>query len=508
MSVYRSFMKQLIRDYLFGSSAAVLGVGSILIFSTLQISVRETYYLFLLLFVSLLIMFSCEFMLFTRHIRPIRQAYLTAQPTAEELRRAYVQAHRFPVLAVRRIYGPHFLGLSIPAASMLAAAIHFELVMLPYTYILLATLGAVLVASMHALIEFFLNNQAIRPVLKELRQRAILLYGVDVALDGQVLVSIRSKFQLSALLIGTFPVFLFSLASQVRLSDLPSEYTADYWKWAALILAIGVGFSALGAWLLSRDVQGPMESIRNAMDDVRNGNFETQAGNIYTDEFSQLVAGFNHMVNGLKFREGMNNQLLQSYFTTLAAALDARDPYTAGHSERVARYSGMIGTLAGLSEPEMDILRKAALLHDIGKIGVRDAVLLKEGRLTDDEFELIKLHPVLGENILKQIEPAEAMAVILPGVRSHHEQYNGRGYPDGLAGCDIPQLGRIIAIADAFDAMTSDRPYRRGMPVEKAISILEEGMGVQWDPVFTPLFVEAMRKEHAVVAPMFPVAAG
>ena len=154
----------------------------------------------------------------------------------------------------------------------------------------------------------------------------------------------------------------------------------------------------------------------------------------------------------------MNEQLLQSYFSTLAAALDARDTYTAGHSQRVASYALMIGRSAGLDSHELDVLHKTALLHDIGKIGVPDNVLLKEGRLTDEEFDQIKLHTVMGENILRQIEPLEAMAAFLPGVRSHHERYDGKGYPDGLSGSDIPQMGRIIAVADAYDAMTSIVP--------------------------------------------------
>lgn len=226
------------------------------------------------------------------------------------------------------------------------------------------------------------------------------------------------------------------------------------------------------------------------MSSVQIGNFDVRTADIYSDEFSKLVAGFNHMVSGLKMRENMNNQLIQSYFTTLAAALDARDPYTAGHSERVAQYSLQIGKWASFSEHDLDVLKKAALLHDIGKIGVRDTVLLKEGRLTDEEFELIKLHPILSEKILRQIEPAEAMSEILPGVRSHHERFDGVGYPDGLAGDNIPLMGRIIAIADAFDAMTSDRPYRKGMSVEKAMHILEEGRGTQWDPDLTTLFIQ------------------
>ncbi|GJM77087.1 hypothetical protein HMSSN036_93030 [Paenibacillus macerans] len=128
-------------------------------------------------------------------------------------------------------------------------------------------------------------------------------------------------------------------------------------------------------------------------------------------------------------------------------------------------------------------------------------MLLKEGRLTDEEWEQIKQHPVLGEAILKQIEPADAMAPFLPGVRSHHERYDGKGYPDGLAGEDIPLFGRIIAVADAFDAMTSDRPYRKGLEPNQALEILEQGRGSQWDPHYAELFVNACRRGMEKVNP-------
>lgn len=201
------------------------------------------------------------------------------------------------------------------------------------------------------------------------------------------------------------------------------------------------------------------------------------------------------MLSGLQTQAARNSQLVDSYFATLAAALDARDPYTAGHSLRVAEYAVKIGELAQLPEERIDELRKSALLHDIGKIGIRDAVLLKEGRLTDEEWQQVKQHPVLGEAILKQVEPADAMAPYLPGVRSHHERYDGRGYPDGLAGEEIPLFGRIIAVADAFDAMTSDRPYRKGLARDRAIDILERGRGTQWDPYFAGLLVQHFRSE-------------
>jgi HD-GYP domain-containing protein (c-di-GMP phosphodiesterase class II) len=496
--VYTAFLSQLLRNYIFGSTVAVLGVGGIVVFSTLTIPSKERILLGAIMMISLLIMFACELLVFYRHLRPIQAIFKNGQPTSTQLKTAYLQTHQFPTLSVRRTFGPHFLGLLVPAVIMAFVLIKSSYLNLPYSYIGIASAVAFMIASMHAMIEFFLTTKAIRPVVAFIRDKHKQLYKQDITLGGRVLVSIRTKFRLSAFLIGTLPLLLFGLASQIRLDHIQGDATSAYWQWAGIILIIGVLYSLLGASLLSRNIEDPIRTIQEGMSSVQAGNFDSSAADIYSDEFSKLVAGFNHMVNGLKEREQRNNQLLQSYFMTLAAALDARDTYTAGHSTRVAQFSVQIGRLDGWPERDIDLLHKTALLHDIGKIGVRDAVLLKEGRLTDEEFDQIKLHPVLGENILKQIEPADAMADLLPGVRSHHERYDGKGYPDGLAGTDIPLFGRAIAIADAFDAMTSDRPYRKGMTYERAISIIEEGKGTQWDPKLAQLFIESIRgKERA-----------
>jgi HAMP domain-containing protein len=492
---YKHFLNMLIRNYIIGSALAVLGVGSIAIFFTLNISSNESIRLASMLISSLCLMFLAEFLVFRNHVKPIKRLFEVANPSLDILETAYLQTHRFPILAVKRIFGPHLLGLSIPLISIMYWNVTQGYLSFPLSYVGSVAVCAVLVASMHALIEFFLTSAAIRPVLSHIRKLGMRHHGADISLGGKVLVSIQRKFQLSAFLIGTFPLFLFTVAAQIRLTESTEQYEG-YWQWAGLILLLGIGFSSLGAWLLSRDVQRPIRNLYEAMGEVQEGNFQAHAADIYSDEFSRLAAGFNHMVKGLREREKMNNQLIASYFSTLAAALDARDPYTAGHSERVAKYAVEIGTLAGLSDYDLDLLRKTALLHDIGKIGVRDSVLLKDGKLTDEEFAQIKLHPVLGEGILRQIEPANAMAPYLPGVRSHHERFDGRGYPDGLSGYDIPLFGRILAVADAFDAMTSDRPYRKGMSVERALSILDEGKGTQWDSEFTQLFIDSYHQKE------------
>lgn len=163
---------------------------------------------------------------------------------------------------------------------------------------------------------------------------------------------------------------------------------------------------------------------------------------------------------------------------TLAEAVEKRDPYTAGHTIRVMNYSLLIGEALRLSKKVMKDLELSAILHDIGKIGIRDTVLLKEGKLTDEEYKVMTTHSELGAGILRHIKQLKDM---LPGVRGHHEKFNGAGYPDGLSGEDIPFIARIITVADAFDAMTSDRPYRKGMSVEAAFTELKMCAGTQFD---------------------------
>ncbi len=173
-------------------------------------------------------------------------------------------------------------------------------------------------------------------------------------------------------------------------------------------------------------------------------------------------------------------------------ALDCKDHYTYGHSMRVAFYALTLGRELGLSEEELYDLELSALFHDIGKIGVPDSILLKEGPLTDEEFVTMKSHPVKSAEILHGFEPFDAIAEY---AKYHHERYDGKGYPDGLKGDDIPLFSRILLIADTFDAMTSSRPYRKGLPYEVAFEELERFAGSQFDPNLVKSFMQAMWKE-------------
>lgn len=167
--------------------------------------------------------------------------------------------------------------------------------------------------------------------------------------------------------------------------------------------------------------------------------------------------------------------------------VDARDRYTSGHSDRVALSARFLADRLGLSLPDQEQIYLAGLLHDVGKVGIPDEVLLKPGKLTPDEFAIIQQHPQRGVDILKHIKQLRPM---LPGVLYHHESWDGTGYPHGLAGDSIPLMARVIAVADAFDAMTTCRPYRCARTVENAADVLRHGSGGQWDPRIVPVFLE------------------
>lgn len=177
----------------------------------------------------------------------------------------------------------------------------------------------------------------------------------------------------------------------------------------------------------------------------------------------------------------------QNMIFSLTLALESKDPYTHGHSERVAEYSIEIARCLGLSEKLQENLWRAAILHDIGKIGIPDAILNKPGLLTNEEWPIMKSHPERGENICSKLNFARE---ILPIIRYHHERYDGQGYPDGLKGESIPFLARIISISDAVDAITSERSYRSPRTFDIAISELKKGAGTQFDPVLVKKFVE------------------
>ncbi len=187
-----------------------------------------------------------------------------------------------------------------------------------------------------------------------------------------------------------------------------------------------------------------------------------------------------------------NELLAMQVVKTLADTIDAKDAYTNGHSSRVAEYASEIARRYGYNNKHVDKIYMMGLLHDVGKIGVPDEVINKPAKLTDEEFELIKAHPAIGANILENITAMPGLSI---GARWHHERYDGKGYPDGLKGDDIPEEARIIAVADAYDAMTSNRSYRGYMAQEKVREQLVSGKGTQFDPKFAEIMIKIMDED-------------
>ena len=203
------------------------------------------------------------------------------------------------------------------------------------------------------------------------------------------------------------------------------------------------------------------------------------------------------MVQQLELNDQDMRELLLGSLKTLAAAIDAKDPYTRGHSERVTRFSLAIAKEMGFKGKDLDNINIAALLHDVGKIGIEDSILRKPGLLTKEEYAVIKRHPAIGGDIMGAIRQ---LRDVVPGIRHHHEAFNGSGYPDGISGQEIPLAARIIAIADSYDAMTSERPYQKAMTDEYVLDVITKMSGERYDPqvvgAFSAAFTKGMILRH------------
>ena len=199
----------------------------------------------------------------------------------------------------------------------------------------------------------------------------------------------------------------------------------------------------------------------------------------------------------LKILESKLSNFAASTVYSLTTLLDLRDLSTGTHGTRLAEWAVQVGELAGLEDDELRDLEIACLLHDIGKVGLSDAILEKPGKLTDDEYDQIKKHPDFGWAILRLLPGFERVSLM---VLHHHERIDGKGYPAGLAGGQIPLGARIVAVVDAFDAMVSDRPYRRGLPVAEALRRIEVDSGTQFDPQIAALFLSVARQDGAAAA--------
>ena len=248
-----------------------------------------------------------------------------------------------------------------------------------------------------------------------------------------------------------------------------------------VVLSLVIGFLAAKAItypidLLTRTARSIAQRDFTQRAEIRS---HTEIGEL-ADTFNQMAEDIQRYIGNLKMASEQNRQLFIDSIEMIAAAVDAKDPYTKGHSGRVAQFSVILARELGLPEEEVDKIRISATLHDVGKIGIEDRVLKKPGVLTNEEFEIMKRHTVMGYEIVRQVKQLTEM---LPGIRWHHEALNGRGYPDGIKGDELPLMVRIISVADTFDAITTDRPYQAGSEFPKALEILRKHAGTKYDPI-------------------------
>jgi putative nucleotidyltransferase with HDIG domain len=264
-----------------------------------------------------------------------------------------------------------------------------------------------------------------------------------------------------------------------------------------IALAAMLGISALSSRSIAQPLVDVVTHLRLSAATGELPEFPESRGG--AQEIRDLTQGFNNAARAVReSRERLTRAYVQ-FVGSLAQALDARDAYTAGHSRRVSEYSCAIAQAMNLAEDDLEIIRVGALLHDLGKIGISDLVLQKPGRLTQEETELIQQHPVIGKRILENVQGLEAYLGI---VELHHENLNGTGYPHGLKGEETPLYARIVKVADAYDAMTSDRPYRRGKSHAEALAVLRSVSGSEMDPqvVETLALLGDQRKQPAAFA--------
>lgn len=258
------------------------------------------------------------------------------------------------------------------------------------------------------------------------------------------------------------------------------QRTARLLALLAVLVSIGVSIFA------ARRITNPLQILTQSSRALARGDFSQRVHLWSRTEIGELAETFNTMsqeleqfVEDLKRAAEENRALFLGSIQMLAGAVDEKDPYTRGHSDRVTRYSLMIGKELNLDATFLETLQISAQLHDVGKIGIEDRILKKPGALTAEEFEVMKTHTTKGANILR---PVTQLAEMLPGIELHHEALDGRGYPYGLKGEQIPLLARVIAVADTFDALTTNRPYQHAHTPEEALKIIQNLAGKRLDP--------------------------
>lgn len=275
------------------------------------------------------------------------------------------------------------------------------------------------------------------------------------------------------------------------MADDVSQLKHDIYLRTIFVLLAGLVISALLGFFISGRITRPVKELVEGIRHIAAQDLDYKVDIKGTDEMASLGKAFNGMAYSLfEYKEQLRDyfhRIIQS----LVRMLEAKDKYTSGHSERVAEYAADIGRAMGLSEERVELLKKAAQIHDIGKLAIDEGILNKKEKLTEEEWRVIKEHPAIGGEILR---PALLDEEVMSVVSSHHERYDGTGYPGRLKGDHINLLAQIISVADSYDAMTSPRAYRNLMSKEKALDELEKGSGAQFNPEVVKKFIEIIKK--------------
>jgi HD-GYP domain-containing protein (c-di-GMP phosphodiesterase class II) len=261
---------------------------------------------------------------------------------------------------------------------------------------------------------------------------------------------------------------------------------------AVFVLLLGILFSVILGIFISRRISEPIKKLAQATHRVAAGDLHYQVNVKGDDEIGALAASFNGMATRLRESRNKIHGYFYDVIQSLVRIVEARDRYTRGHSERVAEYAAKIAVTLGFSPDEIEVLKETALVHDIGKLGIQESVLNKKEKLTEEEWEMIRKHPLIGENILKPVALNQKMLSI---VRGHHERYDGKGYPDGLKAHEIDTFAQLLCVVDAYDAMTSSRAYRPAFSKGEALEELKRNKGTQFNSKIVDVFVQIVQGE-------------
>ena len=330
-------------------------------------------------------------------------------------------------------------------------------------------------------------------------------------LDSNPYVAATSAFPLTRngetlRLLGSYATAQLNIEQRLGVIGLVNEdaayLSAKTMRWRTIMISMFVAlFAILGGFFFARSFSTPIEKLAENARAIAKGDYARRIDlKTSNREISELAIDFNLMseeiqrhIQEIKAQSEKNHRLFLGSVKSLAAAIDGKDPYTRGHSERVMTYSQTIAELMNMPADEVEKIRVSALLHDVGKIGIEDKILRKPAALTNDEFEKMKAHPSIGGTIMSE---NPEMAEYIPGMSMHHETMDGKGYPLGLKGDQIPMMARIVSVADCFDAMTTNRPYQKAMTFEVAIDRINTFIGSRYDENVVRALEQAIHKKH------------